>query len=121
MLHAHTSSCFTHSCCCLVDAAILPGKSSTHASSTAAVDMMHFFPAGDEQTDAMLTPRRDLKFGATDSGKEATPATVSAEAPTSATAPDAGKGNAASAGPPAFRRAVSFSSESQVLQPRAQA
>ncbi len=82
---------------------------------------MHFFPAGDEQTDAMLTPRRDLKFGATDSGKEATPATVSAEAPTSATAPDAGKGNAASAGPPAFRRAVSFSSESQVLQPRAQA
>ena len=83
--------------------------------------MEHLFPAGDKQTGAMLTPRRDLKFGAADSGKEAAQATVSPEASTPATAPDAAKGNAASAGPPVFRRAVSFSKESQVLQPRAQA
>lgn len=83
--------------------------------------MRQLFPAGDRQTDAMLTPRRDLNFGSTDSGEEAAPATVSPEASTPATAPDAGKANAASAGPPAFRRAVSFSSHSQVLQPRAQA
>ncbi|KAL0039591.1 hypothetical protein WJX77_002835 [Trebouxia sp. C0004] len=76
---------------------------------------------GDEQTDAVVTPRRDLKFGSTDSGKEAPLATVSAEASTLATASDAGKGNAASAGPPAFRRAVSFSHESHVWQPRTQA
>ena len=83
--------------------------------------MRQLFPAGDRQTDAMLTPRRDLNFGSTDSGEEAAPATVSPEASTPATAPDAGKANAASAGPPAFRRAVSFSSHSQVLQPRGQA
>ncbi len=82
---------------------------------------MHLFPAGDKQTDAMVTPRRDLNFGSTDSGEEAARATVCPEASTPATAPDAGKVNAASAGPPAFRRAVIFSNESQVLQPRAQA
>ncbi len=80
---------------------------------------MHLFPAGDKQRDAMLTPRRDLNFGSTDSSEEAATATASAETSTPATAPDAGKANAASAGPPAFRRAVSFSNESHVLQPRA--
>lgn len=79
------------------------------------------FPAGDRQTGAMATPRRDLNFGSTDSGEEAARATVSAEASSPATASDAGVANTASAGPPAFRRAVSFSSESHVLQPRAQA
>ncbi len=83
--------------------------------------VMHLLPAGNKQPGAMVTPRRDLNFGATDSGEEAAPATVSPEASNVATAPDAGKANAASAGPLAFRRAVSFSKESHVLQPRAQA
>lgn len=69
----------------------------------------------------MLDPRRDLNFGSTDSGEEAAQTTVSAEASNLATAPDAGKASAASAGPPAFRRAVSFSHESEVLQTRTQA
>ncbi len=133
MLPGDTSSCFMviplfaswlHLFCTQLllpcYAAALPGRIRTHSSSTAA-DMMHLLPAGDEQTGAMLTPRRDLNFGATDSGEEAAQATVSPEASTSATAPDAGKANAASAGLPVFRRAVSFSNESQVLQPRAQA
>ncbi len=102
-------------------AAAQPGRTSTHSSSTGAVDTRQLFPAGDNQTDAMVTPRRDLKFGSTDSGGEAAPATVSAEASDPVTAPDSGKANAASASPPAFRRAVSFSDESHTLQPRKQA
>ena len=101
--------------------ALLCCSTITPSSSTAAVDIRHLFPAGDNQSGAMVTPRRDLKFGSTDSGKEAALATVSAETSTPATASDAGKATAASAGPPVFRRAVSFSKESQVLQPRAQA
>lgn len=68
----------------------------------------------------MTNPRRDLKFGSSDpeSGPETAKQTTPVQG--SATAAEVSKADAAPPGPPAFRRAVSFSEEHHVLQPRGQ-
>ncbi len=72
----------------------------------------------DDNPQARVDPRRDLKFGSTDTEADTTAAGQPAQAIT--INPEALKPGGAPAGLPPFRRAVSFSKEPQVLLPRGQ-